>query len=112
MNQCGGVVVEDFETGAAVEIPLDPKRSASENLEATFKRYQKLIRRLTKAGAQADEARAAVEALDRTGLLFGANQRAGNLPLLGRKRLELARALATSPKSKADRPSIKSIILN
>jgi branched-chain amino acid transport system ATP-binding protein len=40
----------------------------------------------------------AVAALERSGLLRVANQQAGQLPLLGRKRLELARALATSPK--------------
>ncbi|MFK7895397.1 MAG: NFACT RNA binding domain-containing protein [Myxococcota bacterium] len=61
------VTVEDFETGNAVEIPLDPKRSGKENLEATFKRYQKLLRRLTKAGGQIDTARtslAEIEALE------------------------------------------------
>ncbi len=51
------VIVKDFETGDAIEIPLDPKRSAKQNLEATFKRYQKLLRRLTKAGGQIDTAR-------------------------------------------------------
>jgi branched-chain amino acid transport system ATP-binding protein len=40
----------------------------------------------------------AYEILDRTGLLPKANELAGRLPLLGRKRLELARALATKPK--------------
>jgi len=38
-----------------------------------------------------------VDALDRTGLLDRANDLAGSLGLLGRKRLELAKALATSP---------------
>jgi branched-chain amino acid transport system ATP-binding protein len=38
-----------------------------------------------------------VELLDRTGLLDKANRMAGSLTLLDRKRLELARALATSP---------------
>jgi branched-chain amino acid transport system ATP-binding protein len=46
-------------------------------------------------GAKAHEAAAA--ALDRTGLREYANQRAGRLPLLDRKRVELARALATGP---------------
>ncbi|MEZ4282005.1 MAG: NFACT RNA binding domain-containing protein [Myxococcota bacterium] len=59
------VTVEDFETGAPVVIPLDPKLSAKGNLEAIFKRYQKLIRRLSKAGGQIDAARASLEALDR-----------------------------------------------
>jgi branched-chain amino acid transport system ATP-binding protein len=36
--------------------------------------------------------------LDRTGLLTFANRRAGTLNLLGRKRLELARALASAPR--------------
>ncbi len=39
----------------------------------------------------------AVVALDRTGLLSRANKPAGSLTLLERKRLELARALATQP---------------
>ena len=40
----------------------------------------------------------AVEALERAQLLAAANTRAGAMPLLGRKRMELARALATQPK--------------
>ncbi len=40
----------------------------------------------------------AVEALERARLLEAANTTAGALPLLGRKRMELARALATRPK--------------
>ena len=39
----------------------------------------------------------AVDALERSHLLDRANVRAGSMPLLGRKRLELARALATRP---------------
>jgi len=39
----------------------------------------------------------AMDALQRTGLLAKANRLAGSLPLLDRKRLELARALATEP---------------
>jgi branched-chain amino acid transport system ATP-binding protein len=39
-----------------------------------------------------------VDALRRTGLLARANSAAGALPLLDRKRLELARALATEPR--------------
>ncbi len=38
------------------------------------------------------------EILERTGLLRFANRRAGTLNLLGRKRLELARALASAPR--------------
>ena len=52
------IETRDYTTGESVVIPLDPKLSPQKNLEVTFKRYQKLIRRLTKAGAQADEARA------------------------------------------------------
>lgn len=40
----------------------------------------------------------AVDALSRAGMLAVANDRAGSLLLLGRKRLELARALATQPR--------------
>jgi branched-chain amino acid transport system ATP-binding protein len=43
-------------------------------------------------------AEAAFEALERTDLLDRANTLAGRLPLLDRKRLELARALATRPR--------------
>jgi branched-chain amino acid transport system ATP-binding protein len=38
------------------------------------------------------------EILERTGLIAFANRRAGTLNLLGRKRLELARALAGAPR--------------
>lgn len=41
---------------------------------------------------------AALEALEKSEMLQFANQRAGSLTLLARKRLELARALATQPK--------------
>jgi predicted ribosome quality control (RQC) complex YloA/Tae2 family protein len=58
------VQVEDWESGESIEISLDPKLSARENLAAIFKRYQKLLRRLTKAGGQIDSARAALERLD------------------------------------------------
>src|SRR5262245_23062619 len=50
----------------------------------------------TAGGERADEACAA--ALDLSGLRFKANTRAGTLTLLERKRLELARALATRPR--------------
>ncbi|GAQ55284.1 ABC transporter ATP-binding protein [Streptomyces acidiscabies] len=46
-------------------------------------------------GAQAHEQ--ALQALETTGMLALADKPAGALPLLGRKRLELARALATGP---------------
>jgi branched-chain amino acid transport system ATP-binding protein len=51
------------------------------------------------AGLQAGAAhRAALDCLDRTGLLDRANTLAGDLRLLDRKRLELARALACAPR--------------
>ena len=51
------------------------------------------------ASMSEDEANdACVEVLGRTGLRRHANALAGRLPLLERKRLELARALATQPK--------------
>ncbi len=52
-------------------------------------------------GAQQDERQAwasAHEVLEQTGLLPHANKPAGSLTLLNRKRLELARALATRPR--------------
>lgn len=57
------VTVDDFETGEPVVIPLDPKLSPKANLEAIFKRYQKLLRRLTKAGGQLDQALQTVDAI-------------------------------------------------
>lgn len=47
---------------------------------------------------EADAWETAVEVLEKTGLKAQANQPAGGLTLLNRKRLELARALATRPK--------------
>lgn len=49
--------VDDYETGEPVVVALDPKKSPKQNLEAIFKRYQKLLRRLAKAGGQVDAAR-------------------------------------------------------
>lgn len=48
--------------------------------------------------SDADATAAAVAGLERTGLLGRANRQAGSLTLLERKRLELARALATGPR--------------
>jgi predicted ribosome quality control (RQC) complex YloA/Tae2 family protein len=58
------IIVEDFETGEPVEVRLDPKLSARENLNAIFKRYQKLLRRLTKAGGQIESARETLQTLE------------------------------------------------
>jgi predicted ribosome quality control (RQC) complex YloA/Tae2 family protein len=52
------VRLRDYETGEDVLVSLDPTKSAKANMEATFKRYHKLLRRLTKAGGQLDDARA------------------------------------------------------
>jgi branched-chain amino acid transport system ATP-binding protein len=48
--------------------------------------------------SEADATPVCIDVLERTGLLGKANQLAGSLTLLDRKRLELARALATQPK--------------
>ena len=48
--------------------------------------------------AEDEAAGLCVDVLEHTGLLARANQRAGSLTLLDRKRLELARALSTRPK--------------
>jgi len=58
------VIVLDFETGEPVEIALDPRLSAKKNLNSIFKRYQKLLRRLTKAGGQVDLARETLRTLE------------------------------------------------
>lgn len=50
------------------------------------------------SGREVDPARHCVEVLALTGLLPQANTPAGNLPVLARKRLELARALAGRPR--------------
>lgn len=47
---------------------------------------------------EADSKQKAIEALELTGLLSKASQRAGLLTLLDRKRLELARSIATAPR--------------
>lgn len=49
-------------------------------------------------GRRRDRYRLATEAIERSGLAGKANRLAGSLPLLDRKRLELARALATAPR--------------
>jgi len=58
------VRIADPAGGEEVVVPLDPKLSPRQNLEATFKRYQKLVRRLAKAGSQAEQVRHALAALD------------------------------------------------
>ncbi len=58
------VVATDFETGEAVAIALDPKLAPAENLQRLFKRYQKAVRSLTKAGSRHAQVRASREALE------------------------------------------------
>ena len=58
------ITVEDPANGEAVNIALDPALSPQANLQATFKRYQKFIRRLTKAGGQVEEAHERIAQLD------------------------------------------------
>lgn len=57
------VCVLDYSSGEEVVIPLDPKLDARENLEAIFKRYKKLLRRLSRAGGQVDATRSTLERL-------------------------------------------------
>jgi predicted ribosome quality control (RQC) complex YloA/Tae2 family protein len=57
-------VVEDFETGAEVSIPLDPALSPSENLQRIFKRARKAERQAHKAQQQLGEVRGRLEELD------------------------------------------------
>jgi predicted ribosome quality control (RQC) complex YloA/Tae2 family protein len=64
--------VDDYESGQPVSIPLDPKKSPKQNLEAIFKRYQKLLRRLAKAGGQVDAAREWAERVEAWGRAFEA----------------------------------------
>ncbi len=94
------VSVTDYTTGEAVRIPLDPAKSPKQNLEATFKRYQKLLRRLTKAGGQVDEARSWLETvLDlRAQLESAAASEEGSTPALEAlaARSEVARLLSKS----------------
>ncbi|MCZ6786285.1 MAG: NFACT RNA binding domain-containing protein, partial [Planctomycetota bacterium] len=77
---------------------LDPTKSASENLSHLFKRYQKAVRKLTKAGAQQEGVRAATEEVSRLAAEFqGIVERgeAGEADLRGfAERPEIRRLLA------------------
>jgi predicted ribosome quality control (RQC) complex YloA/Tae2 family protein len=55
------VVARDFATGEEVTIELDPTLAPADNLGRIFKRYQKAVRSLAKAGAQQAEVQAARE---------------------------------------------------
>jgi len=62
--------------------------------------FENLVTAACFGGAQPERQawQTAVEVLEKTGLKLHANKPAGGLTLLNRKRLELARALATKPK--------------
>lgn len=62
--------------------------------------FENLVTAASFGGGQAERAAwdIAVHVLEQTGLMPQANKAAGSLTLLNRKRLELARALATGPK--------------
>lgn len=62
--------------------------------------FENLVTAASFGGGKTERAAwdAAVEVLDQTGLMAHANKPAGSLTLLNRKRLELARALATGPR--------------
>ena len=51
------VRARDYASGQEVAIPLDPSKSPKANMEAAFKKYQKLVRRLAKAGGQVERAK-------------------------------------------------------
>jgi len=55
------VTATDFTTGEPVVISLDPMLTPAANLQRTFKRYQKAVRSLTKAGAQHAEVKSACD---------------------------------------------------
>lgn len=57
-------VVEDWETGEALRIPIDPQLTPAENLERLFKRYRKAIRTLTRGGAQREAVRGVLAELE------------------------------------------------
>ena len=57
------VRTQDYASGEEVVIPLDPSKSPKANMDAAFKKYQKMVRRLAKAGGQVDRARERVQEL-------------------------------------------------
>jgi predicted ribosome quality control (RQC) complex YloA/Tae2 family protein len=60
----GSIALRDFATGEPVEIALDPKLTASANLEEIFKRARKAEKRARKAAADVDAVRERIAALD------------------------------------------------
>ena len=57
-------VVEDWETGETLRIPLDPQLTPAENLARLFKRYRKAIRTLTRGGAQREAVREGLQEIE------------------------------------------------
>ena len=57
-------IVEDWETGETLRIPLDPQLAPAENLARLFKRYRKAIRTLTRGGAQRESVREALREIE------------------------------------------------
>ncbi|MCP5058481.1 MAG: DUF814 domain-containing protein [bacterium] len=82
------VQVEDFETGATVEIPLDPKLDATGNMELLFKRSRKAM----KKGVRAAQDMEALE--ERRRALDGLQ---AELEAVGEEDEEALRALAERP---------------
>jgi predicted ribosome quality control (RQC) complex YloA/Tae2 family protein len=81
----------DYESGETVEIPIDPKKSPSENLEAYFARYQKESRGVRMIEEQLSEVAAALSKLE------GIERRLGEA-LSGRpSALEALEKLAAQP---------------
>jgi predicted ribosome quality control (RQC) complex YloA/Tae2 family protein len=60
----GAVTLRDFATGEPILVTLDPKLSASANLEAIFKRARKAEKRARKAAGEIDAVRERIAALD------------------------------------------------
>ncbi len=84
------VTVSDYETGAQVVIPLDPRLAPAENLAAYFKRYQKELR-----GAKALQEQ--LEYLRQTQEDIAGFQQC-LVALLARPDLEALQALAAEPR--------------
>ncbi len=111
------VTLHDHATGEEVVVPLDPKLSPKANMEAIFKRYHKLLRRLTKAGGQLDAARAwrdeiaelearCVELVERAASDGDEEGRAALEEIASRP--EIARLLDRPPPARRDEPARES----
>ena len=91
------IVAQDFETGEAVAIALDPRLTPAENLERIFKRYRKAIRSLAKAGARHDSVRLSRAAIQQSIDRF-------------RERVEDSDGSAQALREFSDEPAIRSLI--